>query len=295
MSEGTEAADRHRRDARAARPIEAETPATCCARMAPDTAAPDQHGVPGVHGNALQRCIGFSCVAGASTSRRASPSRPAFCAARTTLVSMWPSAEPTLGPKVALFVHFDRQGAVREYVLHYLAALQAAGYDIAFVTNSGRLQPEAMEALQPLCAAILIRRNVGYDFGAMREGLLRLRMPRQNTEQLLLVNDSVYGPRLARSTRCWSGSISTSRISGARRRAGRRGSICNRISSPSARRRCATALAVILAARAARGLQGVGDLSLRGGADAAADPRRAARARVLALSGSRQAGRSRSC
>jgi hypothetical protein len=110
------------------------------------------------------------------------------------LVSIWPGPEPMLGPKVALFVHYDRQGVVREYVRHYLAALHEAGYDIAFVTNSGRLRPEAQEALRPLCAAILVRRNVGYDFGAMREGLLRLRMPRQNTAQLLLVNDSVYGP-----------------------------------------------------------------------------------------------------
>ena len=110
------------------------------------------------------------------------------------LVTMWPSREPVLGARVAVFVHFDRQGAVRDYVLHYVAALQEAGFDVAFVSNAGRLRPEAMAALQKLCAAIVVRRNVGYDFGAMREALLRLRMPRQNTQCLLLVNDSVYGP-----------------------------------------------------------------------------------------------------
>jgi hypothetical protein len=110
------------------------------------------------------------------------------------LVEMWPTSEPELGSKVAIFVHFDRQGIARDYVLHYLAALQAAGYEIAFVSNSGQLQPAAVEALRLLCSVIIVRRNVGYDFGAMREAVLRLRLPRRNTAQLLIVNDSVYGP-----------------------------------------------------------------------------------------------------
>ncbi|HEX3348206.1 MAG TPA: rhamnan synthesis F family protein [Acetobacteraceae bacterium] len=110
------------------------------------------------------------------------------------LVEQWPKGDVSLGGRVALFVHFDGQGAVREHVRHYLAALHAAGYDIAFVTNAGRLQPEAMAFLQTLCTAILIRRNIGYDFGAVREGLSRMQMPRANTEHLLIVNDSVYGP-----------------------------------------------------------------------------------------------------
>ncbi len=117
-----------------------------------------------------------------------------FARSPNQLVSMWPTSEPELGSKVALFVHFDRRGAVQAYVRHYIAALQEAGYQVAFVTNSGKLRPDAMEALKPLCAVIIVRRNVGYDFGAMREGLVRLRMPRRNTEQLLIVNDSVYGP-----------------------------------------------------------------------------------------------------
>lgn len=110
------------------------------------------------------------------------------------LVSIWPAPEPELGSKVAIFVHFDAAGAARPHVLRYVAALQTEGYDVVFVTNSEFLRPDAMAALQELCAAIIVRRNVGYDFGAMREGLLRLRMPRRNTEQLLIVNDSVYGP-----------------------------------------------------------------------------------------------------
>ena len=51
-----------------------------------------------------------------------------------------------------------------------------------------------MTYLQTVCAAVMIRRNVGSDFGAMREGLARLRGPLATVEQLLILNDSVYGP-----------------------------------------------------------------------------------------------------
>jgi Rhamnan synthesis protein F len=110
------------------------------------------------------------------------------------LLSAWPEGTITLGPKVALFVHFDRGAQVRPHVLHYIRSLRDAGFDVVVVSNSGRLRPEAMAALQPLCAAILMRRNVGYDFGAWREAIDHLALPRPGTEMVALANDSVYGP-----------------------------------------------------------------------------------------------------
>jgi lipopolysaccharide biosynthesis protein len=65
---------------------------------------------------------------------------------------------------------------------------------VLFVTNAERLQPEAHESLKLLCNGILIRRNIGYDFGALREGIEHFQLPRDNTEMLILANDSVYGP-----------------------------------------------------------------------------------------------------
>jgi hypothetical protein len=109
-------------------------------------------------------------------------------------VFSWPEQKPELGPRVALFVHFDGRGNVRPYVLGYLEALRAAGMSVVFVSNTGKLKPEAIESLKPLCAGILVRRNVGYDFAAMREGLSHFGLPRANTEMLVIANDSVYGP-----------------------------------------------------------------------------------------------------
>lgn len=110
------------------------------------------------------------------------------------VVSQWPEGEIPLGPRVALFVHWDGAGAVREHVLHYVSALGNAGFSVVFVSNAGRLLPAAAEALKTVCAGIIVRRNVGYDFGAWREGIERLRLPRPDTEMFVMANDSVYGP-----------------------------------------------------------------------------------------------------
>src|SRR5277367_984909 len=77
------------------------------------------------------------------------------------LLRSWPDGEIPLGPRVAVFVHFDGRGGVRPHVLNYVRTLQQCGFSVVFVTNSGRLREDAMAALRPLCAGILIRRNVG--------------------------------------------------------------------------------------------------------------------------------------
>lgn len=110
------------------------------------------------------------------------------------LVSGWPDKQAALGPRVVLFAHFDPAGVVREHTLGYVTELAANGFSVVFVSNSRQLQSGAVVRLRRLCAAILVRRNVGYDFGAWREALEWLGLPRPNTEMLVLANDSVYGP-----------------------------------------------------------------------------------------------------
>ena len=109
-------------------------------------------------------------------------------------VLSWPDTKPLLAPRVALFVHYDGNRTVRPYVLHYLSRLQEAGLSVLFVSNAGELMAEALERVKPFCSGILVRRNIGYDFTAMREGLEHFGLPRADTELLVIANDSVYGP-----------------------------------------------------------------------------------------------------
>ena len=122
-----------------------------------------------------------------------------FLRSNRQAVYAWPEpvarlSETKLGPKVVLFVHFDGGGAVRGYVRTYLHALRDAGLDVVFVSNSETLRPEALGFLQTVCAGIIVRRNIGYDFGAFHDALASLGLPRDDTEMVVLANDSVYGP-----------------------------------------------------------------------------------------------------
>ncbi len=119
-----------------------------------------------------------------------------FLRSPNQLLSIWPEREIALGARVALFAHFHRRGAVYDHVLHYVSELAANGFSVIFVSNSGRLAPDAVDRLRPLCAAVLVRRNIGYDFGAWREAIELLGLPRPNTDMVVLANDSVYGPLL---------------------------------------------------------------------------------------------------
>lgn len=95
--------------------------------------------------------------------------------------------------KSAIFVHFDAQGLVHDYVVHQLGQLLDAGFRITFVSNAP-IFPDASQILvRPFCKEIIWRYNTGYDFGAYKDGIASLGNL-QPIETLVLMNDSVYGP-----------------------------------------------------------------------------------------------------
>ncbi len=113
---------------------------------------------------------------------------------RRQIVSAWPEHPVALGPKIVLFMHYDSRGQVRPMLLDYLKEFIANGRAVVFITNAGRLNEQAAARLQEICAAVIIRRNQGYDFGAWRDALAHLRLPREDTEEIILANDSIFGP-----------------------------------------------------------------------------------------------------
>jgi tetratricopeptide (TPR) repeat protein len=110
------------------------------------------------------------------------------------VVSVWPNARVALGPRVAVFVHFDPDCHVQSFVVDHVAALHAAGLSVVFASNCPTLDQASLERMRPYCAAIMLRHNLGHDFGAVRDALRLLGLPRDNTQSLLIANDSVFGP-----------------------------------------------------------------------------------------------------
>jgi lipopolysaccharide biosynthesis protein len=95
--------------------------------------------------------------------------------------------------RLAVFLHYDRRGRIHDYVVHYLGALRQAGFEIVFVSNSPRIGEEEWAKVRPLCALMLRRRNRGHDFGAYKDALAAVGDV-GGLDELILANDSVYGP-----------------------------------------------------------------------------------------------------
>src|SRR5579875_2363135 len=103
------------------------------------------------------------------------------------VLSAWPEGPVTLGARVAVVCHYDSAGRIRPDLFNHLSALRQAGLCVVLVSNSGVLDAEALPPLRAICAAILVRRNVGYDFCAWRDALEHLGLPQAETEEVLLV------------------------------------------------------------------------------------------------------------
>jgi lipopolysaccharide biosynthesis protein len=93
--------------------------------------------------------------------------------------------------RVCFFAHHDSDGDVAAHVLHYLTELNRAGFAIVFVTTSA-LTARAAIAVEVVCHAVLVRENEGLDFGSWAAAFARYGGELRG--ELLLANDSVYGP-----------------------------------------------------------------------------------------------------
>lgn len=95
--------------------------------------------------------------------------------------------------KIAVYVHYDASGQVHGYVENQVWELKNAGFCVLFVTNSKKLDAASIALLKPLVGQILCRKNIGYDFGAYKDGILSIKHL-ETLDALLIANDSVYGP-----------------------------------------------------------------------------------------------------
>src|SRR5262249_991385 len=113
---------------------------------------------------------------------------------KNLIVERHPGEQTLQGAKrVAVFAHYDGRGRVDDYVVNYLRALKTAGLTTIFMTNAPRLESGALQRILPLCALVVRRKNVGYDFGAYKDGI-GLIEDVSALDELLIANDSVYGP-----------------------------------------------------------------------------------------------------
>jgi lipopolysaccharide biosynthesis protein len=88
--------------------------------------------------------------------------------------------------KVALLAHYQRQGRFFGYVQYYARALERAGFAVIVISNSPRIDAASLSQILPHSAAVVLRKNIGLDFGAWRDGLTLV--------PNLALLDTLFGP-----------------------------------------------------------------------------------------------------
>ena len=94
-----------------------------------------------------------------------------------------------------VMAHFDPTNRLRPDLLKLLESYAQFG-DVVLVSASPGLRWHwnTLRKLKRCCRAILIRRNEGYDFGSWMAALHWLKRDIDNIDQLILTNDSFWGP-----------------------------------------------------------------------------------------------------
>jgi len=95
--------------------------------------------------------------------------------------------------RLAVFSHFDSDALVDDYVVRYLQGLRAVPCDIVFVSTSPLAETERRK-VAGLCVKVICRENVGYDFMSYKVGLLDSGIDYSAYDEVVICNDSVYGP-----------------------------------------------------------------------------------------------------
>ena len=93
--------------------------------------------------------------------------------------------------RALVFAHYDPHGMVDEHVLHLLTTMRQYFEVIHFVSTADLDRAHCGPVLR-LVDRVIIRRNVGYDFGSWRTGFEAL--PRLDWDEVVFANDSCYGP-----------------------------------------------------------------------------------------------------
>ena len=95
---------------------------------------------------------------------------------------------------LVVFSHYDKDSKIDDYVVYYLTELKKIGRDILFVSTSENLIESETNKISSICYQVIVKQNIGYDFGAWRAGIEIVSNILEEYQQLILCNDSVYAP-----------------------------------------------------------------------------------------------------
>ena len=93
--------------------------------------------------------------------------------------------------KLAVYAHFSSSDNVVAFAWRYLESLSILGFELIFVSNSTICDSDCIR-LESMRAKVIVRNNIGLDFGMWKTALDRVDLA--TISELLLTNSSIIGP-----------------------------------------------------------------------------------------------------
>lgn len=96
--------------------------------------------------------------------------------------------------RVALYVFYDKDGKVDNYILYCLKEIKYVTDNIIFIVN-GYIEQNSRFAVEQYADSIFIRENEGYDAGAYKDIISSIgERQLKKFDQVIFCNDTFYGP-----------------------------------------------------------------------------------------------------
>jgi|GEM_PF-1122477 len=97
------------------------------------------------------------------------------------------------GNRIAVFASYSSDDKISEYIIYYLENLKKVCGTIIFCADNDLGKPE-LNKLNKFCKFIIYGKHGEYDFGSYKRGLELISQKKFQYKQLILCNDSCYGP-----------------------------------------------------------------------------------------------------
>lgn len=96
--------------------------------------------------------------------------------------------------RLAIFVHWDKDHLIDDYIIDYLAGIQEVSQEIVFISNSLPSENE-INKIEDYTSSIIIREQKACDFQVWGQ-YLESQSPKNlnKYDEIILINDSCYGP-----------------------------------------------------------------------------------------------------
>jgi len=97
--------------------------------------------------------------------------------------------------RIAFFAHYDPDGEIDDYVLHYLSGLFRSEVKELYFASDCSLDEEELAKLPNAVEVVYATRHGEYDFGSWKRCFDSVNLSaRSDVDELILCNDSCYGP-----------------------------------------------------------------------------------------------------